>query len=621
MKWIFADAETYYDKQTYTLRKMTPVEYILDPRFEVIGWAVTLDGKNSMWMEDAAFKKFLARLDPEDTAVVTHNALFDMCILSWRYGFVPKLSVDTLSMARATLSHKLKSLSLESVAMHLGLGVKGKTVHDVSGMNLAALKQQPELYTAYQEYSQNDAILCHGLFQALRKLMPAEEYLVNDMVIRMATQPKFQLDTTILAEHLHNIEQSKYELLQRVGVTAEDLRSDEKFAALLRNEGVDPPTKMSPTTGKTAYAFAKTDDGIWALEEHPSLAVQALVAARLGVKTTIEESRTNRLISLSQLTYPSKPGSWMPIPLKYSGAHTHRLSGDWKLNMQNLPRGGALRKALIAPPGKTVVTVDASQIEARLTAWLAGETSLVQQFEEGADVYSNFASEIYDYPCNKKEHPVERFLGKTSILGLGFGMGATKFETTVAVQAASQGIKIEMDALMAARVVSLYRARFRAIPAAWKTLDRLIPAIAGGGTSETFGPCSIGPNCVILPNKMKLHYHELRNEITDGRSQWVYNHGGKTKFLWGGTLMENIVQALDRVIVFDAALRIQREFAIYEEELAHQVHDELVYVVPNDIVEGVQLILTEEMKRRPEWALDLPLASETGKGKSYGEAK
>lgn len=622
MKWLFLDAETYYDKATYTLRKMTPAEYILDPRFETVGWAVTSDGKHADWLEEQEFRAMLATLNPNNTAIVTHNALFDMCILAWRYNFVPRLSVDTLSMSRALLSPQLRSLSLENVAIHLKLGVKGKTVHDVSGMNLAALKQHPVLYSNYQEYSKNDACLCYGIFQALKKQMPPAEFIINDIVIRMATKPKFQLDTTLLAEHLHTLQTRKKALLARVGMEdTKTLRSDALFAQALTELGVDVPMKTSPTTGQRVPAFAKTDAGMRELEEHPDLDVQALAAARLGVKTTIEESRTERFITLSQLTYPSNPGSWMPVPLKYSGAHTHRLSGDWKINAQNLPRGGALRRALRAPEGKVVVTADASQIEARLTAWVAGEMQLLKQFENGEDVYSTFASTVYGYPVNKNDHKVERFLGKTSILGLGFGMGAPKFELTVKTQAAVQKVQIAMDAMLAARVVSIYRSTLKNIPASWRYLDQLIPALARGGTSESYGGCEFGPGWVKLPNDMKLHYHNLRREVFDGRESWVYDYSGGKKFLWGGTLLENIVQALDRVIVFDAALRVRQRLEAHGVELAHQVHDELVYVVDEAMAAPLRKLLTRELKRRPAWAQDLPLASETGQGQTYGDAK
>ena len=116
----------------------------------------------------------------------------------------------------------------------------------------------------------------------------------------------------------------------------------------------------------------------------------------------------------------------MPVPFKYSGAHTHRFSGDWSINLQNLPRDSELRKALRAPKGKVVVAVDTSQIEARINAMLSGQKDLVDAFREGRDVYCEFATVIYGRQITKADK-VERFVGKTAVLSLGYGSGAAAF--------------------------------------------------------------------------------------------------------------------------------------------------------------------------------------------------
>jgi hypothetical protein len=97
---------------------------------------------------------------------VSHNALFDNCIWSYRYGFVPRLMVDTLGVSRAVLS--LKSNSLASVAEHLELGAKGEEIHQAIGLRLADLKANPDLYRAYINYALNDATLCEGTFDGPR---------------------------------------------------------------------------------------------------------------------------------------------------------------------------------------------------------------------------------------------------------------------------------------------------------------------------------------------------------------------------------------------------------------------------------------------------------------------
>jgi len=617
MKRIVLDYETYYS-QEYSLRRMTPVQYVLDPRFEAIGCAVKEENEEAYWVDGADLPHFFADLDPNDTCFISHNALFDMCINAWRYNFVPRLMIDTLGVARATMGHRLKSLSLEKVALELGIGTKGSTVHKVVGMNAVAIKQAG-LYDQYVRYAINDAELCYAIYDKLvrSRVFPTNELVVMDTVLRCAIEPQFLLDQNILAEHLHRVRARKDALLSRVSLDKSELMSNEKFAQALASLGVDPPRKVSLTTGKETWAFAKTDPQFMELEEHPDEEVQALVAARMGHKSTLEETRTERLLSIARLQWPTAPQSRVPMPLRYSGAHTHRLSGDWGMNVQNMPRGGALRRAFIAPPGHKVIASDASQIEARIVAWLCGQTDLVKQFDNGEDVYSSFASKVFGYPVNKKEHPAERFIGKTAILGLGYGLGWTKFQRTVKLQSKAQtGTLIDLSDNDAARIVDTYRTGYAAIPATWRALNNNINVLANGGHFE-IGPCVFSKGEILLPSSLKLNYHDLQY-TADG---WSYTYGGKPKRLYGGALLENIVQALARIVVMDAAVRLRMRLAPLGVRLALQVHDELVYVAPEEVAQQVKEIALDEMALRPLWALDLPLAAEADIGDSYGDAK
>ena len=155
--------------------------------------------------------------------------------------------------------------------------------------------------------------------------------------------------------------------------------------------------------------------GFIALTEHEDPFIQQLCAVRLGTKSTIEESRIERFIHVG-----ARNRGKLPIPLKYYGAHTGRWAGSDKVNFQNLPsrdkKKKALKNAVVAPDEHVVINCDSSQIEARMLAWLAGQGDVVQQFAKGEDVYSIFASKIYGRDISKKD-PIERFVGKTCILG------------------------------------------------------------------------------------------------------------------------------------------------------------------------------------------------------------
>jgi len=616
MRKVFIDFETFYSK-TFSLRKITPPEYIMDPQFETIGCGIAEDNNLPYWVNGSDVQRALDELRLHECAVVGHNMLFDGIILAWRYQQRARLFVDTMAMARALLSYVLPrgSVSLSNTGTYLGIGVKGTAVHNVIGMNAEAIRAAG-LLESYAEYCCNDVAMTRAIYEKLAPSFPAREFIIADMIMRMAIEPQFQVDENKLHLHLATIQAAKQNLLDRVGIDKKDLMSNDKFALALERLGVEPPKKVSPTTGKVTWAFAKTDEGFAALEDDPNPDVQALHSCRVGHKSTLEESRTERFIAISRAT-----GGAMPIPLRFSGAHTHRFSGDFKLNMQNLPSRGnkLLRESLKAPDGYVVVTVDAAQIEARLTAWLSGQWDLVDQFERGEDVYSIFASDIYGFVVTKKNKK-ERFLGKISVLGLGFGMGAAKFQNTVRIEAHKNGFEVDVDLLEAERIVNLYRFKNREIKNTWHWLQNHIPAIANGQAEGIkFGPCVFEKQAILLPNGLRLRYEGLHYKD----NEWCFTWGGNLRRIYGGKMLENIVQGLDRVHVMEAALRIQvRSYELgLNLPLAHQVHDELVYVVPAEREVEVRALCLEEMERRPSWGPDLPLAAEAGAGPSYGEIR
>lgn len=397
--------------------------------------------------------------------------------------------------------------------------------------------------------------------------------------------------------------------------------SNDKFAEALRGMGVEPPTKISLATGKEAYAFAKTDGDFLDLEEHPDPDVQALVAARLGIKSTIEETRTQRFISISRLSWPNGQAAKMPVALKFSGAHTHRLSGDWKLNLQNLGAGrlegkvAALRLSLEAPRGFKVVVADASQIEARLNASFCRQIDLIRAFSQGADVYSDFASFVFNKPVSKKTDPTARFIGKTSILGLGYNMGWPKFQATIKVKSKNE---IRQELILsdydANIIVASYRNKYAKIAAMWKELHHMIPRMTRKDCHVVLGPITFVHEAIILPNGLKLFYHDLCNE----GGQWTFTYGGKRKYIYGGKLLENIIQALSRICTMDAAVRMKE---VHGYSLRLQEHDALAYIIPEEEAEVCLDLLIEEMKVRPAWMPDVPLTAEGGIGDSFGDAK
>jgi DNA polymerase len=390
------------------------------------------------------------------------------------------------------------------------------------------------------------------------------------------------------------------------------------FAEILKKVGVAPPTKVSIRTGEKTFAFAKTDKQFTSLMEHPKPIVQQLVSARLGVKSTIEETRTENLINVKQR-------GKLPIMLNYYGAHTGRFSGGDKLNLQNLPRNGVIRKALTVPQDKMLIACDSSQIEARMVAYISGQKDLVEAFRQGRDVYSEFASEVYGRKVTKKDK-LERFVGKTCILGLGYGMGAEKFRNTLAL--GQGGMSVDIDINEAQRIVNLYRQKNHRIVSFWSVCDYALRGILHGREDSICDDMlEYDSKGIVLPNNLRIRYPMLRRSrdgfeyISNARTYRKLKTTGKiedkewTK-IYGGKVTENIVQALARIVISEQMVELGKQYRVL-----FQVHDELILLVDAKKVSQVREHVETTMSTPPIWAGDLPVACESGIGYNYGDAK
>jgi DNA polymerase I-like protein with 3'-5' exonuclease and polymerase domains len=405
MNIITIDFETAYGGDL-GFAKQTTEEYIRDPRFEVIGVAVQVNDGEPVWFSGTHQKMwdFLNKYDWKNSLALAHNAPFDGAILNWKFGMTPKGWLDTLSMGRALHGTNVGG-SLAVLAQHYGIGEKGTEV--LNAINKFRKDFNKEDLARYGEYCKNDVKLTWDLFGHMSQGFPKIELRLIDLTVRMFTEPVLQLDTELLEVHLEAEKERKAQLLKTFD--KDTLMSNPQFADLLVSLGVQPPMKKSPTTGKQTFAFSKTDEEFKALLEHENTAVQAVVAARLGTKSTIEETRTERFIGIASR-------GPMPVPLRYYAAHTGRWGGDDKINLQNLQRTSPLKMAILAPYGDVMIDSDSSQIEARTLAWLAGQDDLVEAFDRGEDVYKIMASAIYGKAVEAITKD-ERFVGKTTILG------------------------------------------------------------------------------------------------------------------------------------------------------------------------------------------------------------
>jgi DNA polymerase len=597
MNIITLDFETYYSRE-FSLTKLTTEEYVRSDSFQTIGVSIKENDGEAKWFSGSheEILDFLSHYDWSNSFALAHNAIFDSAILSWRFGIQPMAWLDTLSMARATDGLEAGN-SLAKLAVRYNLGRKGTEV-------VEALDKRREDFSkhdlsAYGGYCNNDVELTYALFHVLVQRFSRSELQLISLTIKMFSEPTLLLNTPLLEQHLMQVKNRKEKLLEACISDKDTLMSNPKLADLLISLGVEPPMKISPANGKETYAFAKSDEGFKALAEHPDERVQAIVAARLGTKSTLEETRTQRFINISLR-------GKMPVPLRYYAAHTGRWGGDDKLNLQNLPRKSLLKDSITAPKGYVLVDADSSQIEARTVAWLSGQNDLVNAFERKEDVYKIMASAIY----GKAEEQIdsgERFVGKTTILGAGYGMGATKF----GIQLKTFGVEIPDEE--ATRIIEVYRSRYPHIPRLWQEANRSLEALRDGKTCQVGHQAqalTVTESGFLLPSGLYLNYKDLQKD-DDG---YTYaSRRGRIK-IYGGKVVENVCQAVARCIIGEQMLRIAKRYRV-----VLTVHDAVMAVVREEEKEEAMVYIDECMKWRPEWAQTLPLTCELGVGHHYGE--
>lgn len=606
MDLITIDFETYYDRE-FSLSKMTTEEYVRDPRFEVIGVGVKLNNNETEWASGSKeqIRDFLHTFDWGEAMFLAHNTVFDGAIANWLFDITPRVYTDTLCIARAVDGVEVSG-SLRALAERYSLGTKGIEVENALGKHRADFTS--EELSRYGDYCVNDVDLTYDLFKIFAPNFPREELKLIDLSLRMFVEPTLDLDLGLLEQHLIETRDHKDKLLACAGVDKKDLMSNAKFASLLEGLGVKPPTKISPTTGKETFAFAKTDEDFKALSDHEDPQVQSLVSARLGNKSTLEETRTQRFIDISKR-------GLLPVPVKYYAAHTGRWGGDDKINLQNLPSRGVagkkLKKSIIAPEGHTLIEADSSQIEARVLAWLAEQKNLVDAFANDEDVYIKMASRIYGVP-EEDVTSEQRFVGKTTILGAGYGMGAVRFREQL------KNFGTDISESEAARVIKIYREANRDIYNLWKAAQNTIVYLSRGDAlplgRNNLLQVDVDRYALRLPSGLLLRYNDLLGEQGEMGIEYTYQtRRGRTR-IYGGKVIENVCQALARCIIGYQMLEVSKKYKV-----VLTVHDSIVCCVRDEEVTTAQDYVETCMRMIPQWAEGLPIDCESGVGKSYGE--
>lgn len=662
---IALDYETAWSKSEYTLSKLTTEEYVRDPRFKAWGlcWKdVDLDEPawapgqpveyKSVWVRSDRIRRWAASIDWSRTAVLAHNAQFDVTILSWVYGIKPVFIFDTLSMARALRGVEVGN-SLATLADAFGLPPKGKAVHSTDGM-LESIPFHVEQELA--DYCRHDTWLCEQIFKRFFPGYPAKELKLIDMTLKMYTNPLLELDQEMLVKAIEEERIARESLLQKLGMVDATLASNQQFAEALQALGVNPPTKTSKTTGQETYALAKNDAHFQALLNHDNEDVALLCQARLKVKSTSERTRAQRFLDIA------KRGP-LPVPLSYYGAATGRWTAakGSAINMQNLKRGSFLRKAIMAPEGHVIAVGDLSQIEPRVLAWLSDYDGLLDIFRTGKDAYSQFGAIMFGIQgLTKDTHPVERQSAKSALLGAGYQLGWASFAAQLLTgflgadpkrytkeEAKNLGVtgaevqkflswdenlrkmaeiphtctdlELAIHCLAAKAIIDKYRATSAPVVAFWELMGQLIEHSLYKGKEYTHKCLTFRKGEIVLPSGMSVRYPDLRPDQDEkGRVQWTYADGkdGKRTKLYAGKVTNNVVQGTARCVMTDGMLRIGKRYPV-----CGTVHDEALCVAPESEATEAKEYLLACMTIEPKYMPGIPLAAEGGVHKRYGLAK
>lgn len=542
----YLDWETEFaPEEGLTLKKMTTWEYVRSTNPIVVASA---DGDGPVTQQWAS----PYNLSPDICAA--HNASFDASVSREFAGHTPKLWLDTAAMVRYAISQG--DLPPDSGVALANFGDKLDMEKDDMG-----------------EYVTQDVEILRALCKKLLPRIPPEEIELIDLHVQMASDPVLNLDSAILEEEAESITQ-----------LAKDLRKDKNFAYLLEQLGEVPETKQTPKL--TKYAFAKNDSYMKGLLVHSDERIRWMAAARLAANSSINRTRAQRMLNTGQP---------FPVPLKYYGAHTGRSSGSDKLNLQNFPRGGGLRRALKAPPGHKLVICDSSQIEPRVLAYLAGQEDLLEIFRSGRDPYREFGALMYDKPASSIT-ALERALAKAAVLALGYGQGHKGYIR----HCATGGITVSVDDALA--VVRRYRGLNADIRKYWYQLQ--------GDVYKQNG-------ILRLPSGRKLIYPDLQGgQYTRATifSKGVPQGERQTVRLWHGMITENYVQAYARdVVMLEQTLKLAQHWRV-----VLSVHDEAVMCVPEEDAEECKAHAIEVFSTPPEWAADLPVAGKAEIADNYG---
>ncbi|GAA4648127.1 DNA polymerase [Kistimonas scapharcae] len=595
--------------------------------FKAHGVGIKIDREDTFWVTHSDLEYALKHHFPKGNkhTVVAHNTMFDGAIMRWVYGVSAETWYDTKGMSQALWP--TESASLDALTRRLFPDDKSlwkdKDALEVSD-GYWDLSPEQEKITA--DYCIQDTDITFNAFAKMWSMgFPQEELKINDITLRMFIERPFEMDHKLLLDHRETYNAEKDRIIAASNWGRTTLASNKQFAARLKKEHgivieeVPSPTEKNPDNMK--LPLAKDDLEFLELRSaHPEL--DHIWQGRLAATSNSERTRIDRFLNHGMVS-PINPEGHLAQPLNYYAAHTGRWGGTNKQNPQNLGRKSKLRLALRAPKGKKVVVRDLSNIEGRMSAWFCGQDDKLELIASGGDIYNEMATAIYGYPVFRKnpEHATEGFVGKVAELGLGFGMGAAKFRHTLL--SGAMGMVVDLTEEECRDVVYTYRKKNNMISGMWRRLQGVIADMANPNLEPYEFVClRVEYQRLVMPNGLSLVYPDLQPiEHPDAYNEYDYWQGKYRKKLWGGLILENCIQALSRIVMSEAMVRIDAQLKEHDAGmLALTVHDENVAIVDEKDAEWCNQMMDTEMSKTPAWCDSrLVLATDGGIDDCYSK--
>jgi hypothetical protein len=639
---LVLDFESYFDCDYHMgkdKKAISVTEYVMDDRFEFTGFGETfissegVDHPINFFKPDELFMYFdSARraygTNFEKCTVAGLNLKFDCLILKEKFNIVPEYTVDLLDLGNM---HDPKSKhDLNSMGKEWGAPVVKGDTNKFKGIHAKDMD-----YKEMSKYCCGDINITRYLLKTMLPVImvrPEVELYLANHTLHMFLNESFEIDIKRAEILQQRMQLEMAEAVVRAGKVMgtdyghEDISKPSSFVPIftkvLEKHGEVMPMKQNDKKTAMIPALAKTDQAMEELLCHPVDEIRLLAEAKVAVggwpghikkvKNTVVQAKARNNMMGGHLGYcRGKTWRWGGV----GGTNQHNMGGRGRAGRGTHPLIGEVRSLYKAPPGCMLGILDFAAIEARNLSWQAGQDDLTAMFATGADIYSAFATELFDaYVRKPKEsdpkllyalYSLRRGFGKDAILGCGYGMGTNTFYSNCYINPALRPLfdSGKYNWHFIDRLIKLYRTKYSKIPDLWDKVERAWRFVTKFRNEERIVNGNLrffnrdDATFIELPSNRYIRYPRAR--VTGG-GKLSYKYASN---IWGGYLVENIIQSESRDLLGESVLRLDQ--AGYW--VALHVHDENVLILPKETAEEDLAKAVKIMEIVPEWATGIPI--------------